>query len=49
MQEAMKDNTKYVIVEKDTNPTLVLDSGNGDGNGDGNGVTPIKQKISIPK
>jgi len=45
MQEAMKDNTKYVIVEKDTNPTLVLDIGNGDGNG----VTPIKQKMSIPK
>jgi len=43
MQEAMKDNTKYVIVEKGTNPTLVLDSANG------NGVTPLKQKIAIPK
>ena len=29
MQEAMKENTKFVIVEKGTNPTLVLEQGNG--------------------
>jgi regulator of protease activity HflC (stomatin/prohibitin superfamily) len=41
MQEAMKDNTKYVIVERGTNPTLVLDGGSG------SGVTPIKPKATI--
>ncbi|MEO9321425.1 MAG: SPFH domain-containing protein [Nitrososphaera sp.] len=29
MQEAMKNNSKYVIVEKGTNPTLVLEGSNG--------------------
>lgn len=37
-QGAMQENTKFVIVEKGTNPTLVLDSGNG--------TLPIKPKIS---
>jgi regulator of protease activity HflC (stomatin/prohibitin superfamily) len=40
MQEAMKDNTKYIIVEKGTNPTLVLDSANG------MGAIPIKSKLT---
>lgn len=38
-QEAMQENTKFVIVEKGTNPTLVLDGGNGN-------TLPIKPKIS---
>jgi len=40
MQEAMRDNTKYIIVEKGTNPTLVLDSANG------MGITPIKSRLT---
>ncbi|MCI0558095.1 MAG: SPFH/Band 7/PHB domain protein, partial [Nitrososphaera sp.] len=38
-QEAMQENTKFIIVEKGTNPTLVLDSGSGS-------ALPIKPKIS---
>lgn len=38
-RKAMQENTKFVIVEKGTNPTLVLDSGNGS-------VLPVKPKIS---
>lgn len=38
-QQAMQENTKFVIVEKGTNPTLVLDGGN-------RSTVPIKPKIS---
>jgi len=38
-QEAMQENTKFVTVEEGTNPTLILDGGNGS-------TLPIKPKIS---
>ena len=38
-QQAMQENTKFVIVEKGTNPTLVLDGGNGS-------TVPIRPNIS---
>lgn len=44
MQEAMKNNAKYIIVEKGTNPTLVLEGGNGSSS---ETVVPIKAAATI--